>query len=258
MRDIGDRDVDDKAAMVVRVRIVTRVDGIVVVAGIGGIDGEQFKISQIDAAIHRRRHERLRFDHDAFWKIVGNAVCVNGNQTDLAAVRWVAECFDDARLRDRMTAAAGEIEAHKVAVGGWTFVALLQRKLAQRRAIDGLNDAATTGMRSKDAQQAALLARQPFDGDAGKANRIAVIWRALDPCQHAIADADGRSAFAFDAVGNCEPEARPFGLLIVPHHRFGDQIAFVVAGDHFDNGDWRHRAGLTHLAAIARQLAGSR
>ena len=61
MGDVGDGDADDMAAGVARVRIGHGVHGVVVVLGVGRIDGDERHIAPILAALVRRRPGSFRF-----------------------------------------------------------------------------------------------------------------------------------------------------------------------------------------------------
>ena len=52
--DIGDGDGEHEAALVIRVRIGLRMDRVIVILGVGGVDGDEGQIAPVLAQIHRR------------------------------------------------------------------------------------------------------------------------------------------------------------------------------------------------------------
>ena len=69
-------------------------------------------------------------------------------------------------LRHVRAPLAHEIEAHEVAVLGAALVALADRPGAELLAVDRVDAAPALAVRAEDAEQPALLARQPLDGRA--------------------------------------------------------------------------------------------
>ena len=91
--DVGNGDIQDKAAGVLGVNVGNRVDGVVVVAGIDRVDGDERQGAQIGAAGKSRRFKGFAFGDDAFGEVVGDAVGVDRDQADLALVVGVAKRF---------------------------------------------------------------------------------------------------------------------------------------------------------------------
>ena len=150
MGDVGDGDDDDEAALVAGIAICLREDGVVVVARVRRIDGDEGKRAQVGAALQSRRLQRLRFRDDALGKVVGDAVRVHGDEADLALIVGVAERFQNARLRHVKAPLARQVEAHEIAVGRLALVALRNRPGPELLAVDRLDRAAAfAGLRGR-------------------------------------------------------------------------------------------------------------
>ena len=125
--DVGDGDVHDEAAAVLRVGVGRGVDGIVVVARIDGIDGEEGEIAQVGAACERRRLELCTSASTA----AGNSSGMPCACTAIRLIlRWscgIAERLDDARLRHAVAVRARQLEADEIAVLGRALVARRDR-----------------------------------------------------------------------------------------------------------------------------------
>ena len=140
MGDVGDGHVHDPAAAVAGIGVRGGVDGIVVVARIDGIDGEEIERAQVGAAGELRRLELLRLGQHGVRELVGDAVGVHGDQADLALVLRVAERLDDARLRHAVAVRAAELEAHEVAGLGAALIAGRDRPLLELLAVDRVDE----------------------------------------------------------------------------------------------------------------------
>ena len=117
--------------------------GVVVVAGVGGINGEERQVPQVGAACRRGRTQGLDLAQDRRRELVGQPVRVHGDQADLALVPGVAQGLDDPRLGYAVApAGAGEIEAHEIAVPGLALVAGGDRPFLELLAVHGIDDAA--------------------------------------------------------------------------------------------------------------------
>ncbi|OIQ76459.1 hypothetical protein GALL_418570 [mine drainage metagenome] len=98
MRDIGDRDPEDMAALVLGVVIGMRMDRIVMVARVRRVDRDQRQAAQILAVAQARGVHRVRLGDHVVGEIVGDAVLVDGNKRDRARGRRVAQHLDHAGL----------------------------------------------------------------------------------------------------------------------------------------------------------------
>src|SRR5690242_19479009 len=88
---------------------------------------------------------------------------MHGNETDLALIPRIAQRLDDANLRHPIAVCARELKSDEVALLGRADVVGGDRPLPELSAIDWIDDAATPNLAAKDAEQAALRARDPFD-----------------------------------------------------------------------------------------------
>ena len=95
MGHIGDGDPQGKAAVGVSLRIA----GVVMIAGIRRVDGDQRQGAQILAPLHRGRQGRIGGGDDGIGEMVGNAVLVDGNQAHGAGGGRVAQPGDDFGFR---------------------------------------------------------------------------------------------------------------------------------------------------------------
>ena len=77
--DISDGDRDDVAAGIGRIVVGNRVHGVVVVLGVGRVDGDEWQRSPILAAGRRRRLRPLRLGQRTFGKNVRNGMGVDGD-----------------------------------------------------------------------------------------------------------------------------------------------------------------------------------
>jgi hypothetical protein len=139
------------------------VDGIVVVARIDGIDGEEIERGEIGAAGKLRRLELPHLGQHGMRELVGDAVRVHGDQADLALILRVAERLGDPGLRHSEAVRAVELEAHEIAGLGAAFIAGRDRPFPKLLAIDGVDEPAASRLGAEDAEQASLLARQALD-----------------------------------------------------------------------------------------------
>ena len=226
--DIGDRDADDEAAGIFRVGIGHGMHGVVVVLGVGRIDGDERQLAPILAAGERRRHGGLRLRSTAARKDVRDAVGVDGDQADRALALERAELFlDRARVGKTIAAPASA-----------TSTATRSPSLASAPASAGIASSRPSCFLSIGAS------RPPPPGSARKmpstrclARSMILmtrpVWRIgvvlspalLDPQQRAVADAGdlARPGAAGDAA------MRIFGggavRLLVPFGRDRDQFA---------------------------------
>ena len=80
---ICNRNPDDKAARIIRTFVHFGIDGIIMIARIGRVDGDQGQMGQIDTrTLNSRRLGCLRFGCGLVGKINRNAMGMNGNQAD--------------------------------------------------------------------------------------------------------------------------------------------------------------------------------
>ena len=87
MRHVGDGDVDDEATAVIRGGVWLGMDGVVMVLGVGRIDGDERHLPPILAAVQGRGLRGLRFLLRLAAENGRDAVRVDGDQADRALAR---------------------------------------------------------------------------------------------------------------------------------------------------------------------------
>src|SRR5581483_929215 len=244
--------VDDEAARIPGVAVGRRMNGVVVVARIDGIDGDEVKRAQVGAAVELRRLEPLQLGQHGRREVVRDAVGVNGDQADLALLPRVPQHLDDARLRHAEAMGAGKLEADEVAVSGAAHVALRDRPLPQLPAVHRIDDAAARRLGAEDPELAALLARQALDGLGLVA--VAGDVDAVEPRQagqHPVALPERRLAGAGRAARRQHQGTRALALGLVPGHRLADELAVGVARDDLEHRHRRQASPLLEALAVA-------
>ena len=82
MGDVGDGDVDDEAARVLRIGVRPREHRVVVVLGVDRIDGDERHVAPVLASDARRRLRCFGLAQGVAPEHVGDAVGVDGDQAD--------------------------------------------------------------------------------------------------------------------------------------------------------------------------------
>ena len=109
-RDVGDRDMDDEAALVIRIGIGFRMHRVVMILGVGRIDRDQRHVAPVLAAFQRGGLGRLGFGDRVARKRLRNVMGVDRDLADRLFARDRAEPLLDlaggkpkaaARARDR-------------------------------------------------------------------------------------------------------------------------------------------------------------
>ena len=247
--DIGDGDDDHPAAFVLGVRVGFGPHRVVMVAGVGRVDGDQRQIAQILAPSAKlglfggfglRQH--------GVGEGVGDAVGMDGDQARHLLGFGIAEPLGDARGLHAGAAAARELEADQLAALGVVGAATRYRPLFQLLAVDGIDDPGATRQRAKDAEHPIGGARELLDG-ARLIGIVGVGALRRDAREHAVADAGGRTRIAL-ALGHEDAGRGP--LLRVPGGGARHELAIPVAGHDLDHRHRRQHSGLHQLAARAR------
>ncbi len=97
VRDVGDGDRDDEAALIGRVFIRLGMNRVVVVLGVGRIDGDQRQLPPILAVRHRRRLGGFRLAQGIAAEHARNIVGVDSDQADGLLAGQRAERFSTTR-----------------------------------------------------------------------------------------------------------------------------------------------------------------
>ena len=103
MGNIGDRDPKDEAASVVFGVVCFSEAGVIMVAGIARVDGDQRHVRQVETVAKRRWLHPVRLCDHVIWKVVGDAMLVDCNQRHGLGRTGVAKSCKNAR--------AGQAEA---------------------------------------------------------------------------------------------------------------------------------------------------
>ena len=227
MGHIGDGDPQHKAACVRRVGIRFGADGIVAVARIGRVDGEQWQIAQVFARAHGGCNAAVSLGHHGVGEGVGDAVLVNGNQRYSTRARRVAQACGDAGMGQAHLALADQFSLDQLAVAGIGGGIAGHAPFFIRALVDRHNPPAF-GPKAENAQHLGRIAAQ----GANQAGFIAVIFAVNlgQARQNAVASAQGRVALL-----RHDQNARPFGWN-ARFQRNGEQIAVGIGGQHFQHG----------------------
>ena len=84
MRHVRDRYRNDVTAAIARSAVRHRMDRVIVVFGVGRIDGDEWDVTPVFTAIERRRPLCFGIGHDGTAESVRNAMRMNGDQADRA------------------------------------------------------------------------------------------------------------------------------------------------------------------------------
>jgi len=117
--DVGDGDPDDPPAFIFRILVARRIDGVVVVARIGGVDGDEGDLAQVLAPLQSRQGLILGLAFDRFGEARRDAVGVDGDQGGGAGIILLADVLKD-------LAALGTIALVAFFNGGQNQVAVAQ------------------------------------------------------------------------------------------------------------------------------------
>jgi hypothetical protein len=238
-RDVGDGDPDDPAAGVARIVVGLGVDGVVVVAGVGRVDGDQGNVAQVLAAGQGRRLGGLGLGLGLLREAHGDAVGVDGDQR--GGPRLILAPHHLQQL-----AALGAIAALRRADLGQHQIPVAQVLALMRGQDQGLLGAAVHRL---DPDLAALLADHAQHAVRALAQALDETGlefaglQALEADQQAVAQA-GRAGHSLMRRGG---EADQGGVLALGQP--DEQLAVGIALDHVDHADGRDRAGLGQSSA---------
>ena len=191
MGDVGDGDADHEAAGIVGIVIARGVHGVVMVLGVGRIDGDERQLAPILAAGKPRRLGGLRFRRRGGRKHVRDRMGVDGDEADRALGRERAQLFCHARAGEPIAAPARrDLDRHQVAIARVCAGARRDRKLvAELLLVDRREPPAAARRRAENAEHALPGAVDELDDAPAVADRIVLLAALLDPQQRAIADA---------------------------------------------------------------------
>ncbi len=204
--DVGDGDPDDPAACIGRVFITLGVDGVVVVARIGGVDGDEGDVAQVFAPLQRRDGLILGLALDGLGETGRHPVGVDGDDGSGARVVLAPDVLEN-------LAALGAIAMLALLDGGQHQVAVAQvRRLGggdQQHVLGAFVDRLDPRLApalADDAQHAVGSGVQPLDQA-----RLPAFDAPAELDQQAVAHAGRRAATL--AVGHQERARRVLAAL---------------------------------------------
>ena len=256
MGDIGNGHAEDMAAADLGIGVGRGVDGVVVVLGVGRVDGDERDVAPVLATGKRRRRRGLGLLQRRGREDVRDAVGMDRDQADCALALERAEPLHHARARQSEAAArTRRLDRNQVAVLRIRAGARRNRKLAAELFfVDRREPSAAAGQRAKDAQHARLGAIDDLDDTAAVADRVILGAGLLDAQQRAVTDA-GDFARLGSARGLNADFRRRAVRLLVPFGRDRDELAIAVARADVGHHDVRQRARMMQLLAPALDLA---
>ena len=95
MRHISNRDPKDMSVGVLGIIVGLHKAGIVAVARIPWIDGDQRQVLQVFAALNGSRFRRVGFGHDFIGEMIGDAMLVDRDQRHGTRCGWIAKAGND-------------------------------------------------------------------------------------------------------------------------------------------------------------------
>jgi len=242
---VGDGDPDDPTAFVLGVVVAGGIDGVVVVARIGGVDGDEGHLAQVLAALQRRQGLILGLALDGLGEAGRHPVGVDGDQGGGAGIILLADMFQDlAALGAEPLLALFDGGQDQVAVTQVAGLCLGHQQHVLGPAIDRLDAGLARGL-ADHAQDTVGPGVQPLDQSG-----LPAVVPALELDQQAVAQAGGGAWFAL--VGHQQGTRR----VGAGFDQTDIQFAVAVALDHIGHAHGGQGAGFGKaLAAAFAQLS---
>ena len=239
MRDVGDRDGEDEAAGIGRVRIRRRMDRVVVVPGVGRIDGHERKIAPVLPMGHGRGPRGLGVGERGRRKHMRDVVRGERDEADRALGMDRAEAFDDAPGGQAEAALAQHFERDEIAFGRVGVQPLRNEDFARGAALlDRQHAPGAVFQLAIDAERARARLVENLDDAAAIGGLLGAGFGVeFDAHQHARAQGRRRAAFASEFRAAHLDSRRLAGF--APIRRARDQFAVAIALD--DVGDDHRR-----------------
>ena len=245
MADVGDGDRDDEAAGVLRIAVAHSVHRVVVVLGVGRIDGDEGQRAPVLAPGKPGGLGRLRLCQRRGRKDVRDRVGVDGDQADGALGCERAEPFRHARAGEpEATAARRGLNGDEIAVAGLAAGARRDGELAADFFLLNRHDpSAATRRGAENSEHTLAAAVDELDDAPAVADRIFFLAALLDPQQSAVADAGNLAGpgAARNAHANL---GRGAVLGLVPFSGERDQLAVGITRGDVGEHDMGQTAGL--------------
>ena len=164
--DIGDGDAQNKSAGIGRIGVGLGMDRVVMVLGVGGIDGHEAecRANPRDCAMPAGR-ARSASARTSGAKHMRNTMRMNGDQADRFFAVDGAEPFAHSRRQKAETARAQDVDGDEIAILRRAFVAGANLEFAAIDVflVDRHDPAAAAQCGAKDAEHLGLRARQKLD-----------------------------------------------------------------------------------------------
>ena len=243
--DIGDGDPDDPAAFVLRILVALGVDGVVVIAGVGRVDGDEGDFAQVLAPLQRRQGLVLGLALHGFGEAGRHAVRMDGQQGGGAGIVLAADGLQNlAALGAVAVIALFDGGQHQVAVAQILGLNLGHHQHVLGPAVHRLDPRLARRL-ADDAQHAVGRRIQPLDQA-----RLPAVLAVLELDQQAVAHARSRGVGL--SIGHQQRARRIRRGVDQPDVQF----AVGVPLDHVGHADRRQGAGFGEaLAAALAELA---
>ncbi len=236
MRDIGDGDPEDVPVGVLGVVVGFGKAGVVVVARVRRVDGDERDLAQILAAGEACGLLAVGLLDHVVGEVVGDAVLVDRDERDGLGRRRIAEARHDPR--------AGQTHAgFRAALFGLDQFAVLRtrggagrhRPFAVGTLVDG-HDAPALGPLAENAQHAARVG-----ADLADKPRLVVMFAPLDAGE----PAEDTIAFTQGGIGGAgDKKNGGLGPLAAPFQRLRGQVAVRVGGVDLKDRNGRQAFGI--------------
>ncbi len=255
MRDVGDGDADDVAAAIARIVVRHGVHGIVVVLGIGRIDGDEGHfapvLTQILTSPERRRTRSVCFFDHAARKYMRDVVGMDCDQADGAFAFDRSEPFHDGAACQPEPAIARDFDGDEIAVDRPVRRAGRNAKFAAKLLlVDRHQAAAPAGEAAENTQHPVLGAIDELDD----ARARFVFARSFDAKERAVADAGDFTGAGATGRNDADNRRGAVGLF-VPFGRPRQKLAVGVAAGNVSEHHRRQCAGVMQPFAMAIDLA---
>ncbi len=194
MGDVGDRDRDDMAAAIVRIGVRLGIDRVVVILGVGRVDGDQRDLAPVLAAARQVGGFRgLGFGDHLARKHMRNVVRMNRDQADGLLALQRSETFLDACRSEARSGLPSQHRRRPVRHPprpAWRCGAIASSRPSAFLST-GISRPPPPGKAAEDPDHALLGAVENLDDAPGIGDRAFAFGELLDAQQRAVADAGG-------------------------------------------------------------------
>ena len=233
--DVRDRDRHDEAAGVVGCRVRLGVDRVVVVLGVGRVDGDERQVAPVLASRERRGRDRRGLGQRVGAERVGDAVGQNRQHADRTLARLRPDPLRDPHgLRTIGPRPAERLDRHEVAVARLAARLLGDDEVGRGvLLVDGRDAPAPVGGTAEHAKHARARLVEELDHARRDASAVVrPLARHPDPREHAVADAGGGPGLAPDARDAQDQRRRGPLSGLVPIRWCAEEVPVAVAARH--------------------------